>query len=272
LNPRSAALFFQYSQTLARSENLDNPNSDFWLCSFKLEVEHMVTLRETEKLGLWNRLYVDHLFTTYGFTLTDKEWETFRCWTFDSKVGTFVDDLNIEMLSNSSPGLRRLYHLVLPKDFYDENFGDAYEEDWDKITDEAKDFKEQTATCQEAFTCPEQASFIGEVLVTEVFITSGGIKFHFIEDCPGLQKRLNPLTSVTLQEAKSLRRTLCAYCQDMTRFRTLECSTPTCNFKTTWMPHFCCRRCKEGRGHGKLCTGYIEATSSSTPMEGISEE
>ena len=174
------------------------------------------------------------------------------------------------MLSNSSPSLRRLYHLVLPKDFYDENFGEDCCEDWDVVTSQAADFKSQTANLQ-LMTLELPLQFVpGRTLVGEVFITSGGIKFHFVEDCPGLAKRQNPLKAITFADAKALGRTLCAYCHELTQFRTPTCSTPTCNFTTTWMPHFCCRRCKDKRGHGKLCDGRKALEAAATCNAGTS--
>ena len=51
------------------------------------------------------------------------------------KTGTFVDELNLEMLINESPHLRRLHHCILPKDFYDTNFKDVFEAECNRMTD-----------------------------------------------------------------------------------------------------------------------------------------
>jgi len=264
LNPRSALLFFQYSQTLAGSADSNNPKSDFWLVSFRLEIEHLLNLQAKKEFGLWNRLYVDHLFTSYGFTFTDAEWSTIKCWTFDSKVEELVENLNIEMMSNSSPELRRLYHLVLPKDFYDENFGRDFGEDWELVNTEEKDFQKQNQALQflslSLSSSEGEATSSLEVAVKEVFITSGGIKFHFIEECPGLQKRTNPLVAVSLEEAKKMQRTLCTYCSDLKNFRTSQCCTLNCTIETLRFPHFCCRKCKDGKGHGAACTSKVNTS------------
>ena len=103
LNARSAALFYQYSQTLAKGNNKDNFGSDFWLFTFRLEVAHIAELRESGSLGLWNRLYVDYLTTVRTLTFTNLEWSTLRCWTFGMSIGDFADALNAEFLSNSNP-------------------------------------------------------------------------------------------------------------------------------------------------------------------------
>ena len=81
-----------------------------------------------------------------------------RCWTFNDftcpnsvpwKVRVLVDKLNAEMLSNSSSDLRRLYHLVLKKDFYNDNFTDKDDDNnWDLITSQATNFDQRTSTLQ----------------------------------------------------------------------------------------------------------------------------
>ncbi len=58
-----------------------------------------------------------------------------------------VEKLNVEMLSHSSSHLRRLYHLVLPADFYNDNFTDTEDDNnWDLITAEATNFEQHTST------------------------------------------------------------------------------------------------------------------------------
>ena len=56
LNARSSLLFFQFSQTLAHDDNLDNFNSDIWLVTFRLEISHFAKMKQEGTLGLWNRL------------------------------------------------------------------------------------------------------------------------------------------------------------------------------------------------------------------------
>ena len=128
LNARSALLFFQFSQTLASADGKDNFASDLWLITFRLELDNLGSMRHNGTLGLWNRLYVDHLFTTWHLKFTNLEWSTLRTWTFDQQVHTLVNSLNCEMLWNSSSHLKRLYHLVLPADFYNTHFTDEYTE------------------------------------------------------------------------------------------------------------------------------------------------
>ena len=142
LNARSAVLFYQYSQTLGRKELADNPTSEFWLCTFRLECEHLAKIKEDKTLGLWNRLYIDHLLTTYNLQFTENEWSTFKCWTFSQKTGVFDDALNLEMLVNESPNLRRLHHCILPEDFYDENFKEMFDADYEVVTSRRRTFKE----------------------------------------------------------------------------------------------------------------------------------
>jgi len=290
LNPRSALLFFQFSQTLASMDGKDNFASDFWLVSFRLELDHLASMRQNGTLGLWNRLYVDHLFTTWHLKFTNLEWSTLRAWTFDQKVSTLVNALNCEMLSNSSSNLKRLYHLVLPRDFYNLHFTDEYNDnDWELINREGANFTKHTQTLQSlewldlnlstsskdtpvlsrgtddtstsplaeaALDTQATQTLTSDVtdLADEVFITSGGARFHLTGECKGLSKRTNPLELVPLEEAK-LARTFCGHCSDLTHIRTSVCCTPGCNFRPTWHPHFCCRRCKEGKhDHGRLCS------------------
>ena len=156
LNARSALLFFQFSQTLAHGDNLDNFSSDFWLVTFRLEVSHFALMKQSGTLGLWNRLYIDHLFTCWEMKLSDQEWSTLRTWKFvDETSGTswkvreLVEKLNAEILSNSSSHLRRLYHLVLDKEFFNLHFTDTEEDNnWDLITSEATNFDQHLSTMQ----------------------------------------------------------------------------------------------------------------------------
>jgi hypothetical protein len=294
LNARSAVLFFQFSQTLAGMDNLGNSDSTFWLCTFRLELDHFAALKQSKELGLWNRLYIDHLFTCWKMTFSTLEWDTLRCWTFNDftcpnfvpwKVRDLVDKLNAEMLSNTSPDLRRLYHLVLQKDFYNDNFTDNDDDNnWDLITSEATDFNQHTSTLQSVElngtsedadaaalqadgTSPTLQAMgstsvelpvteeLHQDLVDEVFITSGGAKFHFVE-CKGLTSRTHELQVIGLDEAKTLGRTLCQFCSELKGLRTTQCCSPGCNFKPTWDSHFCCRKCRDQLtgGHGRLCS------------------
>jgi len=75
LDARSALLFFQFSQAMAHCDGLSNFNSDFWLITFRLEISHLAVARQAGTLGLWNRLYVDHLFTCWEMKLSEAEWE-----------------------------------------------------------------------------------------------------------------------------------------------------------------------------------------------------
>ena len=278
MNARSALLFYQFSQSMARWEQSDNPTSDIWLCSFRLELQHLATLKADGTLGFWNRLYVDHLFTTFDLKLTKDEWSTFRCWTFEAKTGRLVDDLNFEMLSHSNPALTRLYHCIVPTDFYNEHFLENTPSDWEVISLECSDFGTQTATLQtlnfegdvssthSMGTLGSQDS-TGTVLADEVIITSGGTKFHFLESCIGLENRKHPIRVITFQEAKMKGRTLCSHCEQLKTFRTPLCSTLGCSLATTWEPHFCCRQCVEKKGHGRFCaqsTSVIGGTSASS--------
>ena len=92
-------------------------------------------------------------------------------------------------------------------------------------------------------------------LVDEVFTSEGGIKFHFVDTCKGLAKRTHPLRVKSLEEAKLEGRDLCKHCADLTNLRTVVCCTQGCNFRPTWHPHFCCKRCKDNLTgeHGRLC-------------------
>jgi len=237
LNARSALLLFQFSQALAHQQGNSNFNSDFWLFTFRMEISHFTEMKENGTLGLWNRLYVDHLFTTWQMHFTDLEWDTLRAWTFDCKVGDLVNRLNIEMLSNSSSHLRRLYHLVLPTPFYNANFGEHFEDDWDVVTAEAGNFTFHRATLQsipefldlltsdqpdDADTSPALRT---EPLTgtDEVFVTSGGNKFHLFE-CEGLASRTHPLDVVSLAEAKLHLRTLSllSRCDEHSHFNLLH--------------------------------------------------
>ena len=64
-----------------------------------------------------------------------------------------------------------------------------------------------------------------------------------------------------VQKAKTLGRTLCQHCWEFPNIRTVVCCTPSCNFRPTWLPHFCCRKCRDWNGtepwtheHGRLCS------------------
>jgi hypothetical protein len=235
-------------------------------------------MKENRTLGLWNRLYVDRLFTTWFMKFTSLEWSTFRAWTFDFKVKDLVEHLNIEMLSHSNPALTRLYHCVVPTDFYNEHFLENTPSDWEVISLEGSNFGLQTATLQtlnlegEASSTHSMGTLgsqdsTGSVIADEVIITSGGTKFHFLESCVGLENRKRPIRVITFQEAKMKRRTLCSHCEQMKTFRTPLCSSVGCNFATTWEPHFCCRQCHENKGHGRFCAGstsVIGGTSASS--------
>jgi hypothetical protein len=271
LNPRSATLFYAYSQSLARMDDLDNKTSDFWLVTFRLEVDHLMTLQSQKKVGTWNRLYIDHLFTAYDLALTDAEWSTCRCWTFGLKSGEFVDTLANEFLKNESPGLRRLNHLVLSKDFYDEHFGQDPTEEWSALPNEEDNFVKQAENFVAVSLIgtppelPHANNLVQETLVREVFVSSKGIRFHFTEDCPGLQAAI-AVFGDTLDEVKRLRKTLCSHCRFMTSFRTKTCCSLNCNYPTSWNPHFCCRKCFEGKGHGVHCGGPGETSVNTSGL------
>ena len=170
--------------------------------------------------------------------------------------------------------------MVQQKDFYNDNFTDKDDDnDWDLITSQASNFDQHTSTLQsvellgtsdDADAGPSQAmgstSTVESValqaddqnfppptlhqelpvthddLVDEVFITDGGAKFHFVE-CKGLQSRTNELRVIGLDEAKALGRTLCQFCSELQGLRTNQCCSPGCQFKPTWNPHVCCRKC-----------------------------
>ena len=70
-----------------------------------------------------------------------------------------------------------------------------------------------------------------------------------------------------------------ATCEESIHFRTPTCCTPGCDLKTTWhlssIPHFCCRKCKNGEGHGHFChfhakTGTFAAGTSSSSTSSTS--
>jgi hypothetical protein len=283
-NARSEILFFQFSQTLAQGDGKNNFKSDFWLSSFDFQISHFAQMKENGAFELWNRLYVDHLFITCFMKFTSLEWSTFRAWTFDFKVKELVENLNIEMLSNSSSHLRRLYHLVLPADFYNDNFTDTEDDsNWDLIAAEATNFEQHTSRLQSvswlgtstdgadgagtsqaaaststttpvvlqvdvddfADSATQTAAVDTTSLVDEVFTSEGGNKFHFIDSCKGLAKRTHPLMVKSLEEAKLEGRSLCKQCSDLTHLRAVVCCTVGCTYCNTWHPHFCCKRCKD---------------------------
>ena len=231
----------------------------------------MAKIKEDKTLGLWNRLYVDHLFTTFNLQFTKNEWATMKCWTFGMKTGAFVDALNLEMLINESPNLRRLHHCIIPKDFYDANFKAVFEADHELVNEEAYDFAKQTTNFQNTpdlwadkpvtFTEDKKQTSEEQMntceLLDEVVIAKTGSRFHFTPECKGLDHATFTLKVVTFEEAKQMGRTLCNLCEETIHFRTPTCCGPGCNLETTWhlssLPHFCCRKCKNGEGHSHFC-------------------
>jgi hypothetical protein len=129
-----------------------------WLVTFRLEIAHLAKMKQEGTLGLWNRLYVDHLFTCWYMKLSEMEWSTLCAWTFNDatcpnyvawKVKDLVEKLNVEMLSNSSSHLRRFYHLVLPADFWNDNLTDTEDDNnWDLNVAKATNFEQRTSTLQ----------------------------------------------------------------------------------------------------------------------------
>jgi hypothetical protein len=166
------------------------------------------------------------LFTTFNLKFTAKEWETFKCWTFGMKTGVFVDELNLEMLINESPHLRRLHHCILPKDFYDENFKEMFEADFEVVNEEANNFAKQTANFQgvtfdlwadKPVTFTEDKKDTSDKsdqmdtfkTLDEVVIAKTATKFHFAPECKGLDQATYALQVITFEEAKQKGRTRC---------------------------------------------------------------
>ena len=78
-----------------------------------------------------------------------------------------------------------------------------------------------------------------------------------------------------------MKRTLCNLCEESVRFRTPTDCSPGCNLETTRhfssLPHFSCRKCKNGEGHVHFChffnkagtfgAGTASSTTSATKKE-----
>ena len=203
----------------------------------------------------WNRLYIDYLLSAYELTFA-AEWGTLRRWTFGQKTSERVRALNHEFLSNSNPTLYRLYHLVLPKEFYLEAFASTFE-DHDGVMETSQEATSSDRPLQQIQLADDlQGASFGArrtILTDEVITSEKGKKFHLVADCPGLRKATAVLSVIPLQEAKKTFH-LCEHCTSNSNFRTPVRCTPGCNFRPTFMQHFCCNKCKEGTStHGRFC-------------------
>ena len=105
-------------------------------------------------------------------------------------------------------------------------------------------------------------------LIDEVYVSEMGAKFHFTNDCKGLQRVTTRVNLVPLEEALASDTLLCRYCEDTVTYRTLRCCIPGCTFTPTFMNFHCCHRCADGKAtlgtHGRRCAQrtYNQATSS----------
>ena len=118
-------------------------------------------------------------------------------------------------------------------------------------------------------------------LLDEVVIDKTGSRFHFTPECKGLEHATFALNVFTFEEAKQMRQTLCNLCEETVHFRTPTCCSPGCNLETTWhfssLPHFCCRKCKNGEGHSHFChfhykTGTEKAGTSTSSTSAMKKE
>jgi len=277
-----------------------------------------MAMRNTEELGLRNRLYTDYLFTIHNLTLNATEWKTLKVWSFCQDTGTFVHRLQADVLTSTK--FCRLYHLVVTRTFYNSTFGELSDEELEKIsadgtsstlnsqadtsmhvtlpTSSSSTLQANTLTAT-LNAVPANATYAGSTSVNgpmptsdvttfvgtsipqhplstssdvqmvtldqwagfttlkRVYYTPFGDRLHLLPTCHGLRKATSEPINTTLEEAKSLTRPLCQLCAQVPKARTLLCMSPGCNFENTFMPHFCCKKCRDGlinlQGHGRLC-------------------
>ena len=106
-----------------------------------------------------------------------------------------------------------------------------------------------------------------------VYVSKLGQRFHFSNDCKGLQRVTTQVTLVEISKALRDGKTLCHYCEDTTTCRAEQRNTFGCGFTNTFMNFYCCQRCRDGKAtstrHGRRCALNASSTSSTATASGL---
>lgn len=300
LSARSALNWLLFSQGLAEVDGQGDPTSPIVLLAFKLTHNTVIEGFASGNFGIWNRRYLDWLTTVWQHTFSTLEWGTLRMWEMNITVEEFRRRL-IEELAYS-PTHTGFYHMPLLRSNYETLTGESLddkantdhtgwelvftnEEQLSTLSSSIKSTGEDHATGDNVTegTQTEEAQELVNVtalhtrlnslpICDTVFVSKMGSRFHFSNNCKGLQRVTTVVTPVTLDQALDSGKTLCCYCSEDTSHRTLRCCTPHCDYVPTFMNYYCCKRCAELRAytdHGHRCaklhfTGNPTSVSSSS--------
>lgn len=236
LSARSALLFLAFSQSLSRMHGGHfDAESGIVLLSFKIGTGKLYKALGNGTMGLWNRKYLDYFLNVKDYlTLDIQEIETLKAFTFHPyTIETFVNQMNEELDEWNGPQNQktfhwRHYHLALNElSIVNALLGleSSMEASVETLYTLTKTFSQQSF---EVISVGEPEPTLEEWADAEpkdfhpiekayesmddpvVLCTMYGQKYHFYDDCHGLNNK--ETKTFPLSKVESCR-SLCAICE-----------------------------------------------------------
>ena len=234
LNARSALLLLTFSQSLSRMHGGHfDESSGIVLLSFKLGLGKLFTALGSGNMGLWNRKYLDYFVNVPEYlALSSQELDTLQSFTFSGyDIKTLVNQMNDELDAWVGPQGQKTFHWrhfhlalhnlnIVEQLLGLETMMEASEETLTTLT---KTFSQLNLGVMDvAVGTLESQEESDEV----VLCTRFGTKYHFYENCHGLNKKT--FAQFPLSKVESCRE-LCVICKD----RRLKEDFVTMNFPSS---------------------------------------